>query len=214
MALIARNTDKLKILVSNLEKEGITAKYFTADVLDFKALEKALQDTKIHFGSIDVMEFSPTPPKDSMKQPRDITVTNEQFHLDLQLLAPIAAVQAVLPDMLAKKKGSLLFTTAASAQYPAAITGSFGVAAGGLLNYVRLLHNDLANENIKVAIVSVAGLIKSQDGNSQNFPPGIPVLEAGEVAELHWQAHLGNSAVEVYAGDIAALLKVPFLYQK
>ena len=46
VAIIARNTDKLKILASNLEKEDITAKYFTTDILDFKVLEKALQDTK------------------------------------------------------------------------------------------------------------------------------------------------------------------------
>ena len=102
-----------------------------------------------------------------------------------------------------QRKKSLLFTTA-SGKYRAAKIGSFGVAACGLLNYVRLLHNDLVGESINVAIVSVAGLIKSQNQDSQKFPEGIPVLEAEEVAELHWNVHLGNSALEVYAGDLDA----------
>ena len=56
--------------------------------------------------------------------------------------------------MIARRRGSLLFTTAPSAERPMQMTGSFGVAGGALLNYVRLLHDDLAADNIYVGVVS------------------------------------------------------------
>ena len=213
VALLARDEQKTGAIVERLAKTGIGAAAFRADVLDRSGLERALAAAVKRFGAIDVLEYSPTPAPDSMRGPRDIDVTNEQSHLDLQVLGPITAVRAVLPGMLERGAGSLLFTTAASAQHPAAMTASFGVAAGALLNYARLLDVDLRPAGIRVGIVSIAALVVedlSQD--IPGFPPGVPKIVAADVAEQHWQAHAGQAELEQYAGDIDALLKVPGLY--
>jgi NADP-dependent 3-hydroxy acid dehydrogenase YdfG len=115
VALIARNSDKLQRLVSKLEETSVEAAAFQADVLDRPCLVVALEKVAAHFGSVDVLEYGPTPPFDSMRGPRELDVENEQYHLDLQVLGAISAVRTVLPGMLDIKAGSLLFTTAASA---------------------------------------------------------------------------------------------------
>jgi short-subunit dehydrogenase len=214
VAVIARNTESLEKLVQELGNLGIDAAAFRADVLDRVGLVAALQEVTTRFGSIDVLEYSPTPGFESMRGPRDIDVENEQFHLDLQVLGAIAAVRTVLPAMLERQTGSLLFTTAASAQHPAAITASFGVAAGALLNYVRLLHKGLSVSGIHVGLVSVAGLVVPPgiDPSSGDFPPGIPLIDADEIGNLHWDLHTKLQGPEVYAGDIEALLSNPHLY--
>lgn len=201
VALLARNEEKLNDLVKQLEAQEISAASFYADVLDRNSLKDALSAVKNHFGSIDVIEFSPTTTMETMRTPRNIDVENATFHLDFQLFSAITIVQEVLPDMLSKKEGSLLFTTASSAQKPIPMTASFGIAAGALLNYVRVLNNDLSAENIFAGIVSIGGIVYNTDEPDPEilkfFPPGMPTVSSKEVAETHWKMHLEKRESEV-----------------
>ncbi len=106
VAVIARNVSSLDKLVRELGNLGIDSTAFRADVLDRSGLVAALQEATRRFGSIDVLEYSPTPSFDSMREPKDIDVENEQFHLDLQVLGAIAAVRTVLPAMLERQSGA------------------------------------------------------------------------------------------------------------
>lgn len=216
VALLARNIDKLKDLVTTLEANGIEAGAFEANVLDHKQLTAALEMVNQRYGFIDVLEYSPTPPQNSMRGPLDLDIENEQLHLDMNILAPITAVRAVLPEMRVRKEGSIIITAAASAQHPAAMTASYGVAAGGTLNYVRLLNKALSPEGIYAGMVSIAGLIVRQGEENgpppPGFPPGVPLVAAQDVADLIWDLHVRRDRVEAYAGDIDTLLANSLLY--
>lgn len=200
VALLARNMEKLNLLKDDLLKKGIQAASFQADILDREHLTRSLQQVIHHYGAIDVLEFSPTPTWESMRTARNINVANEQHHLDYQVLAAITAVQAVLPQMLERKEGSILFTTASSAQHPVNRTASFGVAAGALLNYVRLLNMDLEEDNIYAGIVSIGALVVSENVTGKHkgdFPEGMPTITAAEVAEAHWKLNKQRDVAEI-----------------
>ncbi|WDF55595.1 SDR family NAD(P)-dependent oxidoreductase [Mucilaginibacter sp. KACC 22063] len=197
VALLARNMEKLNALKDDLLNKGIEATSFQANILDREQLSRSLQEVINHYGTIDVLEFSPTPTWDSMRTARNIDVVNEQHHLDYQVLAAITAVQAVLPQMLARKDGSILFTTASSAQHPVNRTASFGVAAGALLNYARLLNMDLKDDNIYAGIVSIGALVVSEGKHKGDFPEGMPTITAAEVAEAHWKLHQQRAVAEI-----------------
>src|SRR5882757_1193736 len=212
VALLARDTTNLNGVADYLAERGVTARTYRADVLDRSDLAGTLATIGAEFGPIDVLEYSPVPPVGSMRRPRDIDADNELFHLDFAVLGAVAAVQAVLPGMIARRHGSLLFTTAPSAERPMQMTGSFGVAGGALLNYVRLLHDDLAADNVYVGAVSVAGIVTHDQLDEQhlaNFPPGIPRVPAADVAELHWHLHTTHDRVLASAGNVDAFFRVP-----
>jgi len=202
IALLARDMEKLNALKDELLNKGIEAASFHADILDRAQLTRSLEEVIHHYGAIDVLEFSPTPGWESMRTARNIDVANEQHHLDYQVLAAIAAVQAVLPQMLERKDGSILFTTASSAQNPVNRTASFGVAAGALLNYVRLLHMDLKEDNIYSGIVSIGALVISEGKHKGDFPEGMPTITAAEVAEAHWKLHQQREVAETILPQI------------
>jgi len=200
VVLLARNVEKLNMLKNDLLKKGIQSASFQADILEREHLTRSLQEVINYYGAIDVLEFSPTPNWESIRTARNIDVANEQHHLDYQVLAAIAAVRAVLPQMLERKDGSILFTTASSAQRPINLTASFGVAAGALLNYVRLLNMDLKEDNIYAGIVSIGALVVSENipvGSKGDFPEGMPTIAAAEVAEAHWRLHKQRDVAEI-----------------
>ncbi len=206
VALIARNSTKLDGLVAQLKAKGIDAAGFAADVTDTAGLADALAKAATHFGSIDVLEYGPTATPDSLLPPRRMTVENEQLHLDIAVLGAITAVNTVLPAMLERKSGALLFTTAASAQHPVSFTASFGVAAGAALNYARVLYQELKPEGIYSGIVSICGMVVQRGEENGPSPTGLPLVAAQDIADAHWQLYTDRNGPERILGDTSILL--------
>ncbi len=103
VALVSRTQAKLDQLAAQLESEGITAKGFTADVLDRPSLTAALQAVKEHFGSIDVLEYSPADTAGGVFETVDVrhtTPENVQPQVEYYLYGAMTATAAVLPEML------------------------------------------------------------------------------------------------------------------
>ncbi|GAB3953543.1 SDR family NAD(P)-dependent oxidoreductase [Spirosoma harenae] len=201
VTLLSRNTENLTLLQSKLQAKGIAAGIFKVDILDRDSLTQALNQVIDTYGSIDVLEFSPSPAWETLRTPRNIDVANEQYHLDFQVLSAVTAVQTVLPHMLERKSGSILFTTASAAQRPNVATASFGVAAGALLNYARLLHEDLGQDNIYVGIVSIGAIVIGEGiGSKGDFPEDMPTIHVDKVAQTHWDLHTKREIAEIIIG--------------
>lgn len=205
VALIARNATRLNALVEQLQAKHVEAAAFPADVRDRPALTRALQGAASRLGSIDVLEYQPTATPETLRTAKAMDVENEQYHLDLAVLGAITAVQAVLPGMLERKSGSLLFTTAASAQYPVPFTASFGVAAGAARNYARVLHQELAADGIYAGIVAIAGIVVQRGEETHPSFAGLPTLTPQDVADVHWRLHTERNMSEAFAGDLKVI---------
>lgn len=160
VALISRNQSKLDELSAQLAAENITAAGFAADVYQKGQLEAVFETIKTRFGFIDVVEYSPTA---GVYPPTPAWQTTGENALDIftgLTVGAIRAVQAVLPDMLAQKRGALLFTTALTSIYPIQMTANMGIAMSALRNYAHNLHRDLADKNIYVGHLALGVYIK------------------------------------------------------
>jgi short-subunit dehydrogenase len=203
VGLISRSESHLDLLVRRLADKSVKALGFTADVTDRPSLERALSEVKQHLGPIDVLEYSPTPPGDQLAMPRDITVENAQYQIDYSVHGAIASVQQVLPDMLARGDGGLLFCTAASARTPVPFSSNFAIAAAGLRSYVLSLASGLAADGIYAGILEIAGIVESGDANASGM--GLPLVKAIDIAEAFWDMYAVRDQPEVVAGDEAAV---------
>lgn len=91
----------------------IDAKAFPADITNYSAWAAAPTDAQRHFGSIDVLEYSPAPSlPDLTANPLvtavDVTVDSVRPQLEFYLFGGITAVQAVLPGMLTRGSGTII----------------------------------------------------------------------------------------------------------
>ena len=160
VAAISRNTEKLEVIQENLSNLNIEVKTFTADITDLEALKLSIQAIKVEFGSIDVIEFSPYAKEDSFTNILETTPESISEMSKTYLFPSIQLVNEVLPDMINKGSGSILFTTGVSTIFPLPFAGNAGIIGAGLRNYAENLYNELEDKEIIVRHLAIGTLIE------------------------------------------------------
>jgi NAD(P)-dependent dehydrogenase (short-subunit alcohol dehydrogenase family) len=187
VALLPRDPARQDSLIAALAKEGIEGRPFRR-VLDRASIASGLADVNRRFGSLDVLEYSPSDlglPRASVWQ---LTHENLQIAFDFDLDGAFAAVQAVLPDMQARRAGTILFTTGAGSVYPEMgneMFANWSIAGAALRAYAQALHAALGPSGIHVGHIAIGAWIGKQSG-------AMPEM----IAPLYWQLHSQRDEVE------------------
>ena len=177
-ALLSRSPSGLGPVVAELAEQGVEAAAFYADVFDCSSIVSGLSAVKRRFGRIDVLEFSPVdrglPPAAAAEPPDD----NAPALTCFQLHSAIAAVKQVLPAMLARGSGSILFTTGTSSAHPHHGRDLLAVFADAL-------HAAVAPNGVQVGHVGVGAFTGRRPGATPEA-----------VAPLYWELHTQREQVE------------------
>jgi NAD(P)-dependent dehydrogenase (short-subunit alcohol dehydrogenase family) len=188
VALLSRSPAKLEPIVTELAEQGIEADAFSANVLDRTSIVSGLTAAKQHFGQIDVLEFSPADRGLPSVPATELTHDNVQVQIDFYAHGAVAAVNQVLPDMLARGSGTILFTTGASSVYPHLgyeMFGNVAPATAWLRNWAHGLHAALAPRGVQVGYVAIGAWIGRQPG-----------AKPEAIAPLYWELHIQRDQVE------------------
>jgi NADP-dependent 3-hydroxy acid dehydrogenase YdfG len=213
VGLVARNRERLEQHASALGDEGIRATAHVADILDRPSLASALDELERDHGSIDVLAYGPTPSGAALVLPEDLDVDAAMHQLDYSLLGAIAAVQAVLPGMLARGDGALLFTGGYSARFPVPSHSNAGLALAAQRNYAYVLNRRLSDRGIYAGTVTVAGLIlRSTTGDEVLAAPPEQraaleplLIDPDEIADAYWDMVTRRDRVEDVVGNPSAV---------
>lgn len=192
-ALIARRRESLDTMVAALAADGIEAQGFVADVTDEMALARAFAGIRSAFGAIDVLSYSPMGM--TLVKPSEITAEIARERFEFLTIGAINAVRLALPDMLARRDGSILLANGRSAILPMPMIGSMTLGCTALRGYAYALHQELAPQGVQVGTVTISA--------------GIDDAHAANIAELFWQLHTMPGEIEkVYGGDIAEMEEI------
>lgn len=190
VALVARNHDRLAELTRTLAADGVQAAAHPADLADEAALGAALA----RIGPVDVLVHNGVGTGEARTPVLDVTRRSAQDAIDGAVLGAVTAVRAVLPGMLERGSGTLLFTSGISAVHPLPFLGNIGIAAAGLRNYALSLAEALRDRGVHVGHVPIAAAVTPDS-------PASPEI----VADTHWSLHTGRDRHEVILGDLAVL---------
>ncbi|WP_167131292.1 SDR family NAD(P)-dependent oxidoreductase [Paramicrobacterium chengjingii] len=185
IALLARREEPLERLAAMLRDDGHEAAAFPADVSDPDSLRSALRAAEERLGGIDVLEFSPAPTKaDMLARPlidaSEVTVESVLPEFDMYIRGGITAVRSVLPGMLSRGTGTIIFTTeAGSGPMIVPRVANVQIATGGLRNWALNLHESLRERGVYVGHVALAAAIGH----------GGPAAEPDTIADAYWKLH-------------------------
>ncbi|PUB32012.1 short subunit dehydrogenase [Promicromonospora sp. AC04] len=183
VALVARTQAKLDDLAAQLAEQGIEAAGFAADILDAESVRAAFAGIVERFGQVDVLEFSPAVhaavPGFEMSGVLETTPDTVRPQIDFYLNGALRAAHQVLPAMLERGAGTLLFTTGGGSVTPIPMMGNINAAAAALRNWVLNLHQAAAERGVYAAHVAISAWIGS----------GPPDAEADAIARVYWELY-------------------------
>ena len=200
VALVARNREELDAKVRALTAEGVEAAGFQADIADAGEALRAVDEIEARFGTIDVLEHSPTPGR-LFAGPLELEPATVAALADLYLLTPIALVNRLLPGMRERGNGSLLFTMGAAAAHPMPQFAAVSAVLPGLRGYLHTLHPALAGHGVYAGALIVGALIEGSAAhrNAAAFASGdepMPTVSAEELADRLWELSTKRDRIE------------------
>jgi NAD(P)-dependent dehydrogenase (short-subunit alcohol dehydrogenase family) len=194
VAINARNKDYLRSLAQEIRSSGGKVLEVAADIGDRAQVEAAFKSIGEQLGSPEVLLYN----AGSGSWGTIAEVSAEMYEHDWRVNAfgAFLCAKAVAPEMIARKRGVMLFTGATAGVKAGANSISFGPAKFAMRGLAQALARDLGPKGIHVAWVNVDGAIDIPRLR-ERYPQvrDEDLLKPDAIAETYWHlAHQDRSA--------------------
>ena len=185
LAVLARSSDFLESLSEEIRRRGTEILAIPTDIGEADQVAAAFERIRDQLGPVDVL-INNASASGPFGQPF-VELTPESFARGWQVgvLGSFLCSQAVVPDMLIKNAGCLLFTGATSSVRGGAIT--FSSAKFGMRGLAQALARELWPKGIHVAHIIIDGVIRENESEpgteDQNAEP---LMNPAAIAEVYW----------------------------
>jgi short-subunit dehydrogenase len=151
LALLSRSSDLLEKLAEEMQAQGMEAIAVPADMRDPEQVKQAVTKTVEHFGRIDVLINNAG--QSVLGRIADLNVDHFRQIIELNIIGPVAAMQAVIPIM--RKQGGGIIINVSSMVSKMKLWGLAGYACTkSALNMISdTARDELAADNIRVISV-------------------------------------------------------------
>ena len=170
LTLLARHTDGLAKLASDLANAGAAARTVAADASDPEGLRATLTSLYASTGAPGVLVYNASMLTPGSLLSSDVARLHQAYDVDV-----VGATQAAAPAMRAAGGGTILFTGGGWADHPGPAWATVSLGKAALRSAATMLSAGLAGDGIRVASITIAGQIR----------PGTP-FSPDQIAEKYW----------------------------
>jgi NAD(P)-dependent dehydrogenase (short-subunit alcohol dehydrogenase family) len=188
VAMMARNKDKLAQIQTEIDRSGSKAVSISADVTDPESVKAAFDRVNSELNPPEIIIYN----AGMFKIASILELTPEEFESawKVNCFGAFLAVQQVLPAMLARGRGTILFTGATAALKGSAKFAALSVGKFGLRSLAQSLAREFAPQGIHVAHIVVDGMINTQRVREMvSEREEHTMLKPDAIAEMYWQLH-------------------------
>ncbi|HVW44851.1 MAG TPA: SDR family NAD(P)-dependent oxidoreductase [Amycolatopsis sp.] len=207
VALVARREDRLRSFVNELTDDGIAARFVAADVSDRAGHQRLVE----RLGPVDAAVINGFADPEAIRPVRDIDVESMSTVLDGAVLGPLSLTRLLLPGMLARGDGAIVYGFGGSARVPLPPLAGAGAAQAALRNYALALNLDLAASGVYIGALTIGALIERSDAERtfdtdalarRGFEP--ERVDPDTLADLVWTMCTERDTAERTVGALAA----------
>jgi len=199
VGLIARSGGYLEQLASELRLTKTPVAWEKADVSDADQIKNAFAQLRQTLGLIDLLVFHASAGGPFGQGLLSIDPKDFARSWAVGTLGGLLCAQAVVPDMLKKRAGAILFTGATSSVRGASI--SFSSSKFALRGLAQSLARELWPKGIHVAHIVIDGVIGDQ-GTADATPGPEPLLDPDAMAEAYWQLAIQDRSAWTLETDL------------
>jgi NAD(P)-dependent dehydrogenase (short-subunit alcohol dehydrogenase family) len=194
VAILARRAGHLKELAAELRQSGSTVLDLTCDVSNEKHIAEAFGAIRGNLGEVEVLLYN----AGSGAFGTITEITPNQYEADWRVNAfgAFVAAKEVVPAMIARSRGTMLFTGATAGVKAGPKSVSFGPAKFAMRGLAQALARDLGPKGIHVAWINVDGSIDIPGARAlKSSLKDADFLKPEAIAESYWHlAHQDPSA--------------------
>jgi NADP-dependent 3-hydroxy acid dehydrogenase YdfG len=204
VALVSRGAARHDAYVAELAARGVGAAAFPADVNDPAQLRTVLKEVTGRFGVPEVVYFGPGA-ADLDDRPVDITAIGPaDVDKGFALVRPaVDAVSQLLPAMLERGSGGLLFAGGLSGKIPMPALGGLALGAAALRQYALTLHAALAPRGLYAGTLTIGGVVERGDIHAMiSAAPATfgdlagHTLDPDAIADVAWELYTARDRAE------------------
>jgi short-subunit dehydrogenase len=205
LALASRSKEKL----DSLSRELADSLAIPTDMTRIREIERMVKQTEEHFGKIDVLVNCAGQGYDAPVEKTDI----DTFHyiFDLDVVAPLVAMQRVIPLMKKQGGGAIVNVSSGTALMYLPYNGAYSGLKRALANISLTAREELRKDNIIVSVVypymtltnfeenTIKDFVPDtgeQEGGGPPFPPDTPEYVAQKILE-----GIETEAAEIFLHD-------------
>ncbi|MFI6339839.1 SDR family NAD(P)-dependent oxidoreductase [Streptomyces sp. NPDC050535] len=181
------NAEAAKSVVSEIEAAGGTALAVTGDLSDQAVIDEVVASAVDTFGGVDIL-VNNAGIMDGMTAAADVTDTEWERVLRVNLTAPFLLARAVLPHMLAAGSGVIVNTASEASLRGSAAGAAYTVSKHGILGLTR----------------SLAVMYRDKGIRANAIAPGGTATGIGGSAEVDREAH-GPSVIMRHMGNMGRI---------
>lgn len=195
LGLLDRNADGLASLVEELRAAGVRCAPATADVRDRLAVRQALAALSGTLGPVDILVACAGITGITLVD--DLAVEDTETILQVNLLGVAYAIDAVLPEMLARRTGQIVGIGSLAGCRGMPYTAAYSASKAGLATYLESLRPALRRRGIAVSTI-FPGFVRTPLMSTAKFQPPIPMMEPELAAQHILRAILRRSRVYAF----------------
>ena len=193
LVLTGRRKDALDEVAQTVTARGVQASVVPADLGDFDAIDGLVSAAEAAAGPIDIVVNNA-----GLEYAAPFTeFTRDEITslIDVNVTSPMLLTQRVLPGMLERGRGSVVFIASAAGHFPPAYAAHYGASKAALIALTKSLRAEYAASPVTFSVVSpgfVAG-----DGMYQR------IIDSG----VKKPALLGTTTTEKVAGAVVRAIR-------
>lgn len=172
LALTARSADALAALVAELQRGGCQALAIPADLCAPAAAETIVNAAHDHFGRVDVL-INNAGVGSGGRTISHVADEDIERMMATNLHAPIALTRAILPSMIERRSGAIIFVASIAAHIGLPTSVIYAASKFGLRGFAIGLRREVARCGVHVTLVS-PGFIDTDMAKALGGTPKAP----------------------------------------
>jgi len=181
LALAARTTDDLQALAAELSAAGSPALPIPTDMCRSEEVRRLARLALDHFGRVDVLVNN----AGIGGKERPVARLDDDYAqavMATNLLAPIELTRALLPGMLERRRGAIVFIASIAGHIGLPGSALYSTTKFGLRGFASALRREVKRQGISVTIVSPGFIATAMNEGLRGIPMPQPLVVARVVA--------------------------------
>jgi len=203
VALAARSGAELEAVADELRAAGHDALAITADVTSPGDRHAIVDIAQRELGPIDVLVNNAG--GDPQRQFHDLTESDIESVLDLNLTSAVVLARLVLPGMLARERGHVVSVSSMAGRVSFPHAEAYAAAKDGLIGFTRVLRGDYRRRGVSASALILGPVGEVGVGARTAEEVGIELPPVGLVSP----ARVGRATVRAIVKDKAELAVLP-----